>query len=168
MARFQIITIGRGSSILPHNGMVNGFAGSPFPYHCCFALIGDADGCDLFYRKSGLGNEALDVIEHIDPGRVTCPIHLVAGAFGLQRREEALHRGVVPDVARPAHRTDDTVVSHQPLELIAGVLASAIGVMQQRSGLPRRRSPSLGHPSRAARSSRHSSTSPPPAGRTNR
>ena len=30
------------------------------------------------------------------------------------------------------------MVGHQPLELLAGVLAAAIGVMQQRIGLPRR------------------------------
>jgi hypothetical protein len=47
----------------------------------------------------------------------------------VQRREEALHRCIVPDVARTAHRTDDAVIGHQPLELLAGVLAAAIGVM---------------------------------------
>jgi len=40
----------------------------------------------------------------------------------------------VPDVARTAHRTDDTVIGHQLLELLAGVLAAAIGMMQQRIG----------------------------------
>ena len=38
------------------------------------------------------------------------------------------------DVARAVHRADDAVVGHQPLELLAGVLAAAIGVMQQRIG----------------------------------
>jgi hypothetical protein len=56
----------------------------------------------------------------------------------LQRREEALHRCIVPDVARTAHRTDDAVIGHQLLELLAGVLAAAVGIMQQRIGLPRR------------------------------
>jgi hypothetical protein len=40
--------------------------------------------------------------------------------------QAALHRGVVPDVARAAHHADDAVISHQPLELLAGVLAAAI------------------------------------------
>src|SRR5690606_37649617 len=41
---------------------------------------------------------------------------------GLKRREEALHRGIVPDVARPAHRAGDAVIGHQALELLTGVL----------------------------------------------
>ena len=45
---------------------------------------------------------------------------------------------IVPDVARTAHRTGDAVIRHQLLELLAGVLAATIGVMQQRIGLPRR------------------------------
>ena len=32
--------------------------------------------------------------------------------FGLHRREEALHRRVVPDFARPAHRAGDATVGH--------------------------------------------------------
>jgi hypothetical protein len=35
-----------------------------------------------------------------------------------------------------AHRTHNAVVGHQPLEPLAGVLIAAIGVMQQRIGLP--------------------------------
>jgi hypothetical protein len=38
-----------------------------------------------------------------------------------------LHRRIVPDVARTAHRTDHAMISHQALELLAGVLAAAIG-----------------------------------------
>ena len=33
-----------------------------------------------------------------------------------------LHGSVVPHVAGSAHRADDAVVGHQPLELLAGVL----------------------------------------------
>ena len=42
--------------------------------------------------------------------------------LGFQRREEALHRGIVPDVARPAHRTGDAMVGHQALELLTCIL----------------------------------------------
>ena len=56
---------------------------------------------------------------------------LRAVPLGLQRREEALHRRVVPDVAGSAHRAGDAVVGHQPLELLAGVLAALIRVVQQ-------------------------------------
>src|SRR5215204_52787 len=76
--------------------------------------------------------EAFDVVEHVSLGLVACVIGLARCALGLQRGEEALHRGIVPHVARAAHRTDDTVICHQLLELLTGVLAAAIGVMQQR------------------------------------
>ena len=79
--------------------------------------------------------EPLDVIEHVGPGGVSGSVDLAADAFGLKRREEALHCGVVPDIAGPAHRAVDAIVGHQPLELLAGVLAAAIGVMQKGVGL---------------------------------
>ena len=47
-------------------------------------------------------------------------------AFGFQRRKEALHRRVVPDVAGSLHASNDAAVSHQALELLAGVLAAPI------------------------------------------
>src|SRR5580700_2828864 len=53
--------------------------------------------------------EAFDVVEHVSLGFVTCPIRFACRAFGLQRGEEALHRRIVPNVARTAHRADDTV-----------------------------------------------------------
>ena len=37
--------------------------------------------------------------------------------------------------ALPAHRAGDAAVGHQPLELLAGILAALIGVMQQGIGL---------------------------------
>ncbi len=68
-------------------------------------------------------------------GLVPGAICFAAGALGLQRREEALHRRVVPDVAGSAHAADDAAVGHQSLELLAGVLAALIGVVQQLVGL---------------------------------
>src|SRR3954463_574629 len=53
---------------------------------------------------------------------VACAIHFARRSLSLQRREEALHRGVVPDVARSAHRTDDAVLEYQTLELLTAVL----------------------------------------------
>jgi hypothetical protein len=62
-----------------------------------------------------------------------------------------LHRRIVPDVARTAHRTDHAMISHQALELLAGVLAAAIGFAS---------SPDCRHQGvRAAPSSPRSSTS---------
>ena len=59
------------------------------------------------------------LVEHVVSGFIPCPIKLPRRSFGLQRREEALHRRIVRDVAGAAHRTDDAVVGHQPLELLA-------------------------------------------------
>src|SRR6201982_3003980 len=76
--------------------------------------------------------EAFDVVEYISSRLVSGPVRFAPCALGLQRREEALHRGVVPDVARTAHRTDDAVVGHQLLELLAGILSSPGGLSEQR------------------------------------
>jgi hypothetical protein len=43
--------------------------------------------------------EALDIVKHICLCLIARPVRFVAGALGLERREEALHRGVIPDVA---------------------------------------------------------------------
>ena len=68
--------------------------------------------------------EAFDVVEHVRPGIVSRPVELARDALGFQRREEALHRRIVPDVARSAHRAGDTVLSQQFLEVLAGILAA--------------------------------------------
>ena len=70
--------------------------------------------------------EALDVVEHICSGLVPDEIDFALGALGFQRREEALHRRVVPDIAGSAHAANDAAVGHQALELLAGVLAAPI------------------------------------------
>ena len=59
--------------------------------------------------------EALDVIENVLPCLVARAAGFAHDPFDLQRGEEVLHRGVVPDVAGPAHRAGDAVVGHQPL-----------------------------------------------------
>ena len=43
--------------------------------------------------------KSFDVIEHIGSCLVSGPVDLVGSPFGLERGEEALHRGIVPDVA---------------------------------------------------------------------
>src|ERR1700691_2440613 len=66
--------------------------------------------------------EAFDVVAHVSLGLVMCPIGFASCSLGLERREEALHRGVVPNVARTAHRAEDAMIGQQLLELLAGVL----------------------------------------------
>src|SRR5260370_1865179 len=68
--------------------------------------------------------EAFDVIEHVSLGFVTHPIRLACCAGGFGRREEALHRGIVPNVARAAQRADDAVTGPQLREMPAGELTS--------------------------------------------
>jgi hypothetical protein len=59
--------------------------------------------------------EAFNVVEHVRFGFVARAVGLARNAFGFRRGEEALHRGIVPLVARAAHRADDAVVGHQSL-----------------------------------------------------
>ena len=82
--------------------------------------------------------EALDVIEHVRFGLVSRAVRLVRRPFGLERGEEVLHRGIVPDVVGPAHATDHAVVGQEPLEGLAGVLAAPLRVGNTASGVPRR------------------------------
>ena len=66
--------------------------------------------------------QALDVVEDVGPGIVSRAVDLACRALGLQGREEALHCGVVPDIARAAHRAGDSVIGQQSLEGLARVL----------------------------------------------
>ena len=66
--------------------------------------------------------EPLNVVKDIRPGFVP---RLVPGAqhsFDLQRREETLHRGIVPALSAPAHAAGDALIDQQALEVLAGVL----------------------------------------------
>ena len=80
--------------------------------------------------------EAFDITEHVRLGLCPRSVDLLAHPLGLEGREEAFHSGVIPDVAGPAHRTGDPVVGHEPLELLAGILAALVRVMQQGIGFP--------------------------------
>ena len=74
---------------------------------------------------------AFDVVEDICARLFLGAVGLPPDPFGFQRREEAFHRRVVPDISGPAHRTGDAVISHQPLERFASILAALVGMMQQ-------------------------------------
>ena len=54
--------------------------------------------------------EAFDVVEHLGPGMIARTVDFAGDPLGLQRGEEALHRGIVPDVTRAAHRAGNAVV----------------------------------------------------------
>ena len=79
--------------------------------------------------------EALDVVEHVGLCIGSGTIDLARCSLRLQRREEAFHGRIFPDIAGAAHRADDTVVLHERPEPPAGILATPVGMMQQSIGL---------------------------------
>ena len=78
--------------------------------------------------------ETLNVVEHVSACLIAGAVDFARCAFGFERGEEALHGGVVPDVARAAHATDNTIVGHQLLKLLAGVLGGFKWSSQHRDG----------------------------------
>src|SRR3989441_10664580 len=96
--------------------------------------------------------EELEVLEELGARRRPSGPGRVMDQLDFQRREEALGDGVVPAVAPAAHTADDPVLRQDPLVVAAGVLTSAIRMMQQtlRRGAarppPRRGAPAAGEP----------------------
>ena len=72
-----------------------------------------------------------DVIKDIRSGLPSVFILLPMNLFDLQGAEEALHGGVVVAVPRAAHADLHAIVSQLELVSSAGVLAAAIGMVQQ-------------------------------------
>src|SRR3989442_2857814 len=75
--------------------------------------------------------EELEVLEELGARRRPSGPGRVMDQLDFQRREEALGDGVVPAVAPAAHTADDPVLRQDPLVVAAGVLTSAIRMMQQ-------------------------------------
>ena len=61
-----------------------------------------------------------------------CSVGLSGCALCFQGNEEALHGGVIPDLARTAHAAGNALFLESSLEVLAGALASLVGVVQQR------------------------------------
>src|SRR5580765_5968810 len=92
--------------------------------------------------------EPLDVVEHICSGLVPGAIYFAGGALGLQRREEAFHRRVVPHIAGPAHAASDFApetrygIERQPtgsrlsFQWIVRVICITVSVRQMEHGSP--------------------------------
>ena len=81
--------------------------------------------------------EALEVIEELGARRRPGGPGRVVDQLDLEGREEALGDGVVPAIAPAAHTAGDPVLRQHPLVVAAGILTSAIRMMQQ----ARRRAP---------------------------
>ena len=75
--------------------------------------------------------EALHVVEDIGPILVARRVPPPMTALPLQRREEALRDGVVPDVARPTHAARDADTRQLALEVLRDVLTALSGMMEQ-------------------------------------
>src|SRR5689334_18148506 len=73
----------------------------------------------------------LDVLKQISGRLFTRMVSLPMYSFIFERVEEALRRRVVPAVALAAHRAQHSVITKLGLKRFTGVLAAAIGVMNQ-------------------------------------
>jgi hypothetical protein len=78
--------------------------------------------------------KAPDVFEDFGAGLSSAVPLTVVNQFELEGSEEALRYRVVPAVSLAAHAAADSVPCQQPLIFRAGVLATAIRVMQQSLG----------------------------------
>ena len=81
--------------------------------------------------------EPFNVVERVGPGFNERSIVRAVRSFHLERGEEALHRRVVPAVPAATRAAGDTVISQQPLELLASVLAAVVSGAARLAG-PRR------------------------------
>ena len=75
--------------------------------------------------------EPLDVVDDVRLGFVPGPVITVSHTLDLQGLEETLRHGVVPTIALATHAADHSVMLQNGPIVVAGGLASAIGVMQQ-------------------------------------
>lgn len=75
--------------------------------------------------------EPLDVVEDVRSGFLPGSVTPAVAALGLEGREEAFHRRVIPDVAGAAHAAADAQAGQQSLKVFARVLTALIRVMQQ-------------------------------------
>jgi hypothetical protein len=72
-----------------------------------------------------------DVFSHVSNRFLASSVPAITGPFALQAAEEALNRGIVPAVSLATHAADHAVLFQQFLVVMAGVLAAAIGMMNQ-------------------------------------
>ena len=105
------------------------------PPSACARRFLIVDGTQVTQRRVSAPGivEPLDVVEHIGLGLRAGPIVGTVCTLDLERREEALHRRIVPAVTTAAHAAGHAVLAQRPLELLAGVLAALVGMMQQRA-----------------------------------
>ena len=74
--------------------------------------------------------EPFNVVKHIGACLLSGSIDLPGCAFGLERTEEALNGRVIPDLASPAHAACSALFLEQLLEVLTGVLATLVRVVE--------------------------------------
>ena len=84
--------------------------------------------------QSGMPPDAVikphDITEYLGACLVKSGKDLI-GAFAFKSRPETFHRGVIQAVAGAAHAGDDVMVAQVLSVSVAGVLAAAVGMMEQ-------------------------------------
>jgi pimeloyl-ACP methyl ester carboxylesterase len=76
---------------------------------------------------SGRVVEPLDVVERICSGLVPGAVDLSSDALGFQRREEAFHGSIVPDLAGSSHAACDAAVAVQAPDLVRKLILVGTG-----------------------------------------
>ena len=75
--------------------------------------------------------EPFDVIKNVGSGLFPGEIPLAIDPFTFEQGEEAFHRRVIETIPFRIQRTLDPVLTQQRLKSVAGVLGSAVGVVDQ-------------------------------------
>jgi len=78
--------------------------------------------------------EPFNAVEHLGLAFISGAVNPPTQSFGLQCGEEALHDSIIPAVATLAHAAHDPGIGQQHLELLAGVLAALLGMVQDFAG----------------------------------
>ena len=74
---------------------------------------------------------AFDISEQVAPCGITIGVVALVDELGFQCAEKALHRGIVPAIRLAAHRLGDGGRPQDLAVIASGVLAAAIGVMNE-------------------------------------
>src|SRR5580765_1642815 len=74
---------------------------------------------------------AFDIAEQVTPRGSPIGVFTLVDEFGFQRAEEALHGCIVPAISLAAHRLDDGGVRQNIPVVAGGVLAAAVGMMDE-------------------------------------
>ena len=83
----------------------------------------------------------LNVIKNVGSGLFPGEIPLASDSFTFEQGEEAFHRRIIEAIPFRTQRASDPVLPQQRLKSVAGVLASAVGMIQPGRGT----APSSGH-----------------------